>query len=123
MLGCTVRTIIHTWEKSVRYAWQVTEHDELAEMDRAKKAKIKEYADRRRRAQSSTVQKATMSLQCMLVIRAVQARPAFDFIRVALVPGPSFTVHRGCCFPICDRVGDLQRLEGQARFACLLGRV
>ncbi|KAJ1178130.1 hypothetical protein NDU88_003377 [Pleurodeles waltl] len=66
---------------------------------------------------------ATLSLQCMLVIRAVQAHPAFDFIRVALVPGPSFTVHRGCCFPICDRVGDLQRLEGQARFACLLGRV
>ncbi|KAJ1157718.1 hypothetical protein NDU88_010418 [Pleurodeles waltl] len=41
MLGRTVRTTILTWEKSVCYVQQATNHNELVELDRAKKAKMK----------------------------------------------------------------------------------
>ncbi|KAJ1084187.1 hypothetical protein NDU88_004339 [Pleurodeles waltl] len=56
MLGRTVCTRIPTWENSARHVQQGTDHDELWEMDRTKKAKMKEYVDKHRRAQPSTVQ-------------------------------------------------------------------
>ncbi|KAJ1155810.1 hypothetical protein NDU88_008535 [Pleurodeles waltl] len=57
MLGRTVRTRIPTWENTASHVQQATDPDELAEMDRTKKPKLKEYADRRWRAQQSTVRK------------------------------------------------------------------
>ncbi|KAJ1162521.1 hypothetical protein NDU88_002989 [Pleurodeles waltl] len=56
MLGHTVRTRIPIWESSAHHVQQASDHDELAEIDRTKKAKIKKYANMRQRAQPSTVQ-------------------------------------------------------------------
>ncbi|KAJ1131525.1 hypothetical protein NDU88_009861 [Pleurodeles waltl] len=54
MLGRTVHTRIPTWENSAQHVQQATDLAELVEMDRTKKAKMKEYADRCQRAQLLT---------------------------------------------------------------------
>ncbi|KAJ1148415.1 hypothetical protein NDU88_001251 [Pleurodeles waltl] len=50
-----MHTRIPTWENSTCRVRTATDHDKLAEMDRPKKAQMKEYADKRQRAQPSTI--------------------------------------------------------------------
>ncbi|KAJ1203426.1 hypothetical protein NDU88_007212 [Pleurodeles waltl] len=55
MIGRTVCTRIPTWENLTRRVRTAADHDKLAEMDRTKKAQMKEYTDKRRRAQPSII--------------------------------------------------------------------
>lgn len=55
MLGRTVRTRIPTWENAVSDLSQDSEHEELAARDQLKKEKMKEYADRRRKAAQPSI--------------------------------------------------------------------